>query len=398
MARLTVKNIGPIKDIDIELKKVNVFIGLQGCGKSTLAKIISFCSWLEKNKLEMSNKDVLAKGVINNFQSFYRLKGYFSESSQIYYRGDNIHFIYNSEFSEDYNNTDIYSHQYHFRDKEHIFFKISRTINPKVIYIPAERSFIAAVPELKKYANSNDYIKSFIDSWFEAKRKYEKENPIPIIDQNISFFSSDDQDYLKLENGDSIELSAASSGLQSVTPLIVLTKWLAEDIYKEEEPFSIEEKDAIKRLLKDASTETDSQEIIKLRNRLLGFLQGNVYSHTQFIIEEPELSLFPTAQCSFINYMASVIGHGKKHRMVLTTHSPYIISYLNVLMRRPQGMVNLNAEDIGVYLIHDGEIQNLLLHNNSRSKWMVDTSILTDVMRNIYDEFAGIGNERDFGK
>lgn len=48
MSRLIIKNIGPIKDVDIKLNKVNVFIGQQSSGKSTIAKIISFCSWLEK--------------------------------------------------------------------------------------------------------------------------------------------------------------------------------------------------------------------------------------------------------------------------------------------------------------------------------------------------------------
>lgn len=49
MSRLIIKNIGPIKDVDIKLNKVNVFIGQQSSGKSTIAKIISFCSWLEKS-------------------------------------------------------------------------------------------------------------------------------------------------------------------------------------------------------------------------------------------------------------------------------------------------------------------------------------------------------------
>ena len=37
--RLIVKNFGPIKEVDIDLKKINVFIGPQGSGKSTIAKI-----------------------------------------------------------------------------------------------------------------------------------------------------------------------------------------------------------------------------------------------------------------------------------------------------------------------------------------------------------------------
>lgn len=34
MARLIIRNVGPIKDIDIELNKVNVFIGEQSSGIS----------------------------------------------------------------------------------------------------------------------------------------------------------------------------------------------------------------------------------------------------------------------------------------------------------------------------------------------------------------------------
>ena len=70
MARLIVKNVGPIKDIDIELKKVNVFMGPQSCGKSTLAKIISFCSWLEKKKF----MDI-AKNGASFFFKYARLGG-----------------------------------------------------------------------------------------------------------------------------------------------------------------------------------------------------------------------------------------------------------------------------------------------------------------------------------
>jgi predicted ATP-dependent endonuclease of OLD family len=40
MERLIVKNFGPIKHIDIEIKDVNVFIGDNSTGKSTVAKLL----------------------------------------------------------------------------------------------------------------------------------------------------------------------------------------------------------------------------------------------------------------------------------------------------------------------------------------------------------------------
>ena len=48
MAQLIIKNIGPIKEINIELNKINVFIGPQSSGKSTISKILCHCQWVEK--------------------------------------------------------------------------------------------------------------------------------------------------------------------------------------------------------------------------------------------------------------------------------------------------------------------------------------------------------------
>ena len=40
-AKLIVKNFGPLKDIEIEVREMVTFIGAQASGKSTLAKLIS---------------------------------------------------------------------------------------------------------------------------------------------------------------------------------------------------------------------------------------------------------------------------------------------------------------------------------------------------------------------
>ena len=54
MSKIRIKNFGPIKegyqenDGWLDVKKVTVFIGNQGSGKSTVAKLISTFSWIEK--------------------------------------------------------------------------------------------------------------------------------------------------------------------------------------------------------------------------------------------------------------------------------------------------------------------------------------------------------------
>ena len=51
MTHIIIKNIGPIKEVELDLNKINVFMGPQCSGKSTIAKIISYCSWYEKNTM-----------------------------------------------------------------------------------------------------------------------------------------------------------------------------------------------------------------------------------------------------------------------------------------------------------------------------------------------------------
>ena len=52
---ITIQNVGPIKDITLPLNRVNVLIGPQSSGKSTIAKLLSFCSWLEKEMIIPDN-------------------------------------------------------------------------------------------------------------------------------------------------------------------------------------------------------------------------------------------------------------------------------------------------------------------------------------------------------
>ena len=87
MQRLIVHNVGPIRDADIRLKKVNVFIGPQSSGKSTIAKIIAFCSWLEKNKHELEGSYLFTDSVIDKMITYHRMEGYISDDSQIFYQG-----------------------------------------------------------------------------------------------------------------------------------------------------------------------------------------------------------------------------------------------------------------------------------------------------------------------
>ena len=50
MKKLTIHHIGPIKNVTLMLKRINVVIGPQSAGKSCILKIACFCAWAEKRK------------------------------------------------------------------------------------------------------------------------------------------------------------------------------------------------------------------------------------------------------------------------------------------------------------------------------------------------------------
>ena len=51
MCTIKIQNLGPIKSVEFELNRINVITGPQCSGKSTIAKVVSACSWLEKDSI-----------------------------------------------------------------------------------------------------------------------------------------------------------------------------------------------------------------------------------------------------------------------------------------------------------------------------------------------------------
>ena len=392
--------------MDIRLNKVNVFIGPQGSGKSTIAKIISFCTWLEKHNEATSLAAV--DGLIKRLGVFHHMEEYFSDKSVIMYKGDNVLFAYNWDEKKAiplYESLDDYYPE-HFKQREFLFHRINKIVNPKVIYIPAERNFVSAVPTLKKYSEKDDNLQSFVNDWFDAKRHYTKERPMPVSQIGLNYYYNKeiDRDFLTLDGTDNIPLISASSGYQSIVPLAVLVKWLSSGIYEENKPFSPEENQRVQEILAHLSEETNENEA-KLVERLRGFVQGRVYSNTQFIIEEPEQNLFPKTQMDLLYQLISEINHGRNHRLVMTTHSPYILYALNNCMlayvvkdKIDEDIANtvesvkyaLNPKEVSVWSIKDGYVRN---DKNQPHKTIQDTrglirkNYFNEVMRQVMGDF-----------
>ena len=94
MSRIKIKNFGPLNtstetdDDWIQIRKITVFVGNQGSGKSTIAKLISTCVWIEKvlTRGDFKEKEFTASKFRNKYCGYHRISNYFKkELTEIFY-------------------------------------------------------------------------------------------------------------------------------------------------------------------------------------------------------------------------------------------------------------------------------------------------------------------------
>jgi len=411
MATIIIKNVGPIKEAHFELNKINVFMGPQSSGKSTIAKIISYCTWVEKRRML---DGFFRENFLERFKTFHNLGDtYFPPESYFKYEGDYC----NIEFSKkEKPNGEIIV-------KENVEFD-----NSKHIYIPAERNFVASIPNLGRYKETNNNIMDFLYYWYEAKKSYSKNNCLSVPMLNISFYhiEEEDKDVIVLDKGKEIILRNASSGIQSMIPLYLLFNYLTEILYQKEIVFSPFEREKMKKtakplldkrmneLLEGFSEQKEIQELLitefteERQEKILEsvvekYFKSSNYQHSQFIIEEPEQNLFPETQRDLIYYLLEkCVNSEREHSLTITTHSPYILYSLNNCMLG--GLVNdkisekdkqkikcksalINPEKVSIYEIHNGILKCIQDEDG-----LINSNYFDRNMKEVMDDFYAFLN------
>jgi predicted ATPase len=109
---------------------------------------------------------------------------------------------------------------------------------------------------------------------------------------------------------------------------------------------------------------------------------------TNFVVEEPELNLFPTTQRNLLNFLVACCNKRRKHSLTITTHSPYIINQLNLLLKaydkdKKIDNASINFDELNVYIVQNGTIQDLKIKNEGVH--IINTENLSDDINDIYD-------------
>lgn len=313
MASLHIKNFGPILDsTKIELTPLMVLIGRQSSGKSTFMKVLCFCRWVEK-KIMVSTDDIVSQYThynrfIKDLKSFHRLNDeYFRADTELKYDGDVISIEY----------TGINGNAKIVRKKSFA----EKRYNSKLCYIPAERNLVSAIQNVDKTykATGRDVLFNFIYEWDEAKEPYTNEHPFKLAATGgFSYVNKFGADVLVREDGSETPAFYASSGMQSVMPMDVMVNYITDCVGKNAS-LSMRERNEI--------SETDNDYAVR---RLF-------YQSAQLFIEEPEQNLYPESQklvvMSIVRSLKKALENGSEQSLALvTTHSPYIMSVMNVLL------------------------------------------------------------------
>lgn len=87
------------------------------------------------------------------------------------------------------------------------------------------------------------------------------------------------------------------------------------------------------------------------------------------------------------------MDHSKKMSIVTATHSPYIVNYLNLLIRRaetqqPVTEAQVDFNDMDVYEVIDGHIISLKV---KEPRQVVDARSLSTPISNIYSQYNSLG-------
>lgn len=328
MSRIKIKNFGPIKDstsLDdgwIEIKKVTMFMGNQGSGKSTVAKLISTFSWMEKvlTRGDFKEKEFTANRFKNKYCGYHRITNYFiKDKTEISYQGDSYHFTYTQRGE----------------------FQIKRVANgmnvyplPQIMYVPAERNFISMVNKPNLIKDLPDALLTFLSEYDKAKDSIKGTFSLPINHASLEYNKQNDIIFVKGE-GYRVRLMESSSGFQSIVPLYLVSQYLSGSVKEQANKSTKMSSDEAKRFEKEVSNIWENANLSEEQRRIALSILSSKFNKSAFIniVEEPEQNLFPSSQWEMMQSLLAFNNSLEANKLIITTHSPYLINGLTIAVK-----------------------------------------------------------------
>ena len=317
MSSIIIQHFGAIKmhNAPIEIKKVTFFIGNQGSGKSTVAKLIATFMWIEKalvrgdyNKKWFKRKNRFK----NTFLPYHRIENYLKGNTFIQYEGEAYIITYEDEFLK-------------LEEKKNNNYSL-----PQIMYVPSERNFIAYVRSPKELKLSSEALKEFLTE-FDNSKEIVKNLSLPINKAMLDYDKLNNTLNLKGEDY-KIKLTEASSGFQSFVPIYMVSNYLVNTIKKDSGIKVSMSGEEISRFRKEIEQLYKDKYLNDELKRIAISVLSKKFNKTSFvnIVEEPEQNLFPTSQRDMLYSLLKINNEIADNKLIITTHSPYLVNYVSV--------------------------------------------------------------------
>lgn len=414
--KIIIQNFGPIENAEIDLNKsLQVFIGAQASGKSTICKVIYFCEKIRDYTLDylMDSEQFMQNHqneYFNNYLKYLTSKfmGCFGTTKHMpqftiqYLTGDKtitiklnrdgfvrftldsklknkicaliddtsdmyLNKLKNNEVSSIIDNiTAVALMKRHLRDTLFLIFESDE----EVIYIPAGRSLLATMSEQLHDLSVSDMdltMQEFINLIRATKSKFG--NKIPDMVEN----------YTKTVKGqiNNSAVEQAYSLIKKILKADYISDTDAEKIYFDEQHW-----------VKLMFGSSGQQEVLWIL--MLVFVNILEKKKSLIVIEEPEAHLFPVAQkdvMNLISLMVNVTGS----KAIITTHSPYILTSMNILLYSDKVENSLKGEkktvipknfraaysEVAAYKV--GKFEKSIISLMDEESHMIDTEYIDEV-------------------
>lgn len=438
MNKLIISDFGPIKNVELEVKDFCAFIGPQASGKSTIAKLLYFFLFVKEDLMQFA-VEAMTANVSKDTPTFVlidikkRLRTRFIQlfGTTKHMKEFTISFIYKEEYKiilslkEGYVNVG-FSSAFE-KDLTQIISQVNNHISSKsdtgilfaspdeamlvqaanrkfiqevrkllnelmgaddstVIYVPASRSLLATMSDYIHRLISDSYgmlpdstldysVKAFIERITQLKKIFSQS-----LDEII-------RDKAKLSDSD------VKINMESLDQVKFLITRILKGEYRydrDEERLYYSDTEYVKLSLSSSG----QQEAVWILQLIFYLILNN--TQATLVIEEPEAHLFPEAQMYMV-WLMVLFANQKGNRLIVTTHSPYILTSVNNLLYAEQV-----AEVAGVEPVEKIIPSPYWLDFNRLSVNMIGegeiTSVLDDsicqVKAEMIDSVSGILNEQ----
>lgn len=380
---ILIRNFGPIKELRIdEIRPLTVLIGESASGKSTILKVVALFRYIYKL---VNIRFYLKNANINRSPFRIRFDDLLKRNDLISYVLPNSEIVYTvathgNTYELRYNKKLVISSAISNEDLK--FFKGS-FISENRNMIPTWASRVAS----NRGASLGFYFHETYNDFEEATNNLQ-ELPFDFLGLKFKVGKVANRKKYMIESlGDAhkpIDLRVASSGVQTLTPLLAITTYYAHG-------FSF--KEAIKRSILSYLYEAD-----KLSKFQPSVEPTDLPRYVHLHVEEPELSLYPDAQIALTRELVRLLFFEKdapaKMGMLVATHSPYIVNYLNLLLQmglREDADVYLKESQLAVYKVEDGTLRPLN-GTDDEGNPVIDAYPLSAPMVEMYENY--VSNQR----